>query len=93
VPAEELGIQHLFVEPSFAERERLGITEIGHPVDFEKRERYWLKEIMSLKEFPVLFVLGAGHIESFTALAEGSGMPVEVVEEYFGREHFSATGK
>ena len=87
--ASEIGIKHLFCEPSIAERQRLGITTTGSPADFEKREQYWLGRLKRIEEAPILFVLGADHVASFSELAKTSGLPVEVAEEYYGREYFA----
>ena len=87
--AAKLGIKHVFCEPSLAERKRLGITGTGDPKDFDKREKCWLEKIRTIETGPILFILGADHVAGFSSLAEASGLSVEVVEEYFGREYFA----
>ena len=87
--AAELGIRHLFCEPSIAERKRLGISLTGSPADYEKREKYWLEKLRPIVEVPILFILGADHIASFSELAKSSGLPVSVAVEYYGRKHFA----
>jgi hypothetical protein len=87
--ASGIAIKHLFCEPSIAEREQLGITTTGSPADFEKREKFWLERLKSIEEAPILFVLGADHVESFSELTKTSGLSVEVVDEYYGGEYFA----
>jgi hypothetical protein len=89
VVASELGVKHLFCEPSIAEREQLGITSTGRREDFEKREKFWLEKLRDLKETPILFILGPNHMAGFSELAKNNGMSVEVAEEYYGRTYFS----
>jgi hypothetical protein len=33
-----------------------------------QREQYWIKELITFDTFPVLFILGASHVESFNGL-------------------------
>jgi hypothetical protein len=87
--AAELGIRHLFCEPSNAERNWIGITRTGSPADYEKREMFWLEKLMVIKETSILFILGADHVTSFSELAKNTGLSVCVAEEYYGREYFS----
>lgn len=89
VVASKMNIGHLFCEPGLAERERLGITGTGNLSDFEKREMYWLKRLRAVDMTPIIFVLGADHVHSFSALAKSSGAPVEIVDEYCGRSYFA----
>ena len=42
------------------------------------RERYWLDRLFELDRWPVLFVCGACHIESFRLLAEGHALSVGI---------------
>jgi hypothetical protein len=87
--ASEIGIEHLFCEPSIQERAQLGITDIAYPSDIEKRENFWLEKLKKVKETPILFILGADHVGSFSKLANNSGFAVSVIEEYYGKEYFS----
>lgn len=43
------------------------------------RERCWLECLLKLDSWPVLFVCGANHIESFRALLEANGIVVRVL--------------
>ena len=43
------------------------------------RERHWLKHLLKLDAWPVLFVCGANHTESFPALLRANGMVVRVL--------------
>ena len=42
------------------------------------REQCWLDKLLDLERWPVLFVCGACHIESFGRLAEANGLSVDV---------------
>ena len=86
--ASQMNIKHLFCEPSNFEREQLGIKSTGNPDDFRKREDFWLKKLVTLKEERILFILGAGHVESFSERAENAGFSVDVAEAYYGKEYF-----
>jgi hypothetical protein len=59
--ANELGIFHSFCEPNNAERKVLGIT--GD--DWFQRESEWLVRLRKV-EFPVLFICGSYHVDSFS---------------------------
>lgn len=43
-----------------------------------KRERYWLAEIQTLNQWPILFICGANHVGNFRALLEQEGFIVFV---------------
>ena len=46
-------------------------------------QEYWLERLQSFVEFPVLFILGARHFESFASLLTQSGFQVfEVVRDW-----------
>lgn len=87
--AKELGVKHVFCEPSVEERKQLRITGTGNPQDYEKREKCWLKKLTPYKNLPILFVVGAKHIESFSKLASKEGMSIHVAEGFYGREYFA----
>ena len=79
--ADQLGLAHDYSDPDEATRKALSI-EKGKQAD-PKRERYWLERLQSFVEFPVLFILGARHFESFTSLLTQSGFQVfEVVRDW-----------
>lgn len=42
------------------------------------RERYWLDQLRSLNLWPLIFICGADHTESFSALLRDSGIEVIV---------------
>ena len=87
--ASEMDIKHMFCDPSNAERKQLGIKSIGKPEDFEKREDFWLKKLVTLKGERILFILGADHVQSFLERAKNAGFCVNVAEEYYGKEYFA----
>lgn len=82
--AKSLGMNHDVCDPSSADRERLGITNVGdielHAAldhwpreQFEARiaehckirEAYWLARLREADTWPVLFICGANHADSF----------------------------
>jgi hypothetical protein len=78
---DQLGLAHDYSDADEATRKALSI-EKGKQAD-PKRERYWLERLQSFVEFPVLFILGARHFESFTRLLTQSGFQVfEVVRDW-----------
>ena len=79
--ADQLGLAHDYSDPDEATWKALSI-EKGKQAD-PKRERYWLERLQSFVEFPVLFILGTRHFESFTRLLTQSGFQVfEVVRDW-----------
>jgi len=42
------------------------------------RERYWLDQLLSLGTWPVLFICGADHTDSFALLLQENGFDVLV---------------
>jgi hypothetical protein len=51
----------------------------------EQREQTWIDELSAFGTFPVLFVLGASHIESFEGLLSKSGFqPFVIVRDWKG---------
>jgi hypothetical protein len=79
--ADQLGLAHDYSDPDEATRKALSIEKDkqGDP----KRERYWLERLQSFVEFPILFILGARHFESFASLLTQSGFQVfEVVRDW-----------
>ena len=71
--ARELGLPHLYCDPSKETRQRLGI---GSDAD---REQYWLEQLRSFTAFPCLFVTGATHTVSFSRLLRSSGFTASVL--------------
>ena len=76
--ADELGIEHRYCDPDTATRNKLFIPEgkEGYP----QRERYWLEQLQTFDRFPVLFIMGADHFQSFGDLLRQSGFEVVKVE-------------
>ena len=49
----------------------------------EQREQTWIEQLSAFATFPVLFVLGASHVDSFEGLLRKSGFqPVVVVRDW-----------
>jgi hypothetical protein len=43
-----------------------------------KREQYWISQLIALDLWPVLFICGACHVDTFGGLLEAHGIAVEV---------------
>jgi hypothetical protein len=43
------------------------------------RERYWLTQLLQLARWPVLFICGADHIDSFYLVLKSKGLHVDIV--------------
>jgi hypothetical protein len=60
-----------------------GISELEIPkqlqASHDRREQYWLDRILELDCWPVLFICGADHVDSFGAKARGCGLSVKVL--------------
>jgi hypothetical protein len=70
---QELGLAHKYCDPDKATKGKLGIT--NQP----QREQFWLDQIKSFTEFPVLFICGMTHCDSFAGLLESSGFKPVIV--------------
>lgn len=86
--ASSLNLRHLFCEASIEERERMGIKSTADPKDYELRETCWIKKMELVKENPILFVVGASHIESFANLARSRNHQIFVIDPYYGKDYF-----
>ncbi len=42
--------------------------------EYAKRERHWLTNLLTLRIFPILYVCGANHVESFESLLTARGL-------------------
>ena len=54
------------------------IVETAYRIGDERREKYWLEELRLLDIWPVIFVCGAYHTESFRKLLEDEGFTCKV---------------
>lgn len=77
--AKQLGIRHLFCDPTSAQRKELGIGK-----DIDLRENYWLACLNEHRTENILFVCGAGHLETFGNKLIQDGYQVQVLSEQFG---------
>lgn len=48
--------------------------------NFHPREKYWLERLHKFDRWPVLFVCGADHVESFAAKVKGAGRSYVILE-------------
>lgn len=55
--------------------------ERRNQIEFRKRETVWCERLQTLNTWPVLFVCGADHVESFSALLVEHGLSVEVLAQ------------
>ncbi len=46
--------------------------------EYAKREAYWLNQLQLFNKWPLLFICGAKHVESFASLLINNGIKVEV---------------
>jgi hypothetical protein len=46
---------------------------------YDRREQYWLDRILELDCWPVLFVCGANHVDSFGAKVKAGGLSAKVL--------------
>jgi hypothetical protein len=60
--ATAVDLPHRYCDPDPETQKALNITSD------REREKYWIKELITFDAFPVLFVLGADHINSFERL-------------------------
>ena len=51
------------------------------------RERHWKEELLSLDEWPVIFVCGAEHVLPFQRLLEENGLSVDVAAHDWEPSH------
>jgi hypothetical protein len=65
--AKKIGLPHRYCNPD---------TEMPD----SERERYWINELITFNISPVLFILGATHVESFNSLLIQSEFQPFVVE-------------
>ncbi len=71
--ARELGIAHLFCDPTTEERKRHGITS------HDDRECFWLERLLTVKPTRVLFVCGDTHLETFGDKLRSAGYEVAIL--------------
>ena len=100
---EELKLKHKYCDPGRETRIKLGIRDkIAIKRDawmadqdpseaLEDRERrrkfYWLKQLECLDTFPVLFVCGYCHVDSFKELLECHGFKTKILESNWKQEN------
>src|ERR1700730_6233465 len=66
--ASASGVLHRYCDPDAEAQKRLGIESNV------QREAHWIQELMFFSVFPVLFILGADHIDSFERLLRERGL-------------------
>jgi hypothetical protein len=71
--AREVGLPHLYCDPSREIQQRLGI------VSDAEWENYWLTQLRTFGGYPCLFILGANHSSSFSRLLNESGFSATVL--------------
>lgn len=49
--------------------------------EYKKREKYWLEQLQSFDKWPLLFICGANHVESFSKLLIATGIEVLVASK------------
>ena len=71
--ARDLGLPHLYCDPSRKIQQQLGIASDA------ERENYWLEQLRTFAEYPCLFILGGTHISSFSRLLDESDFSATVL--------------
>ena len=100
---EELKLKHKYCDPDRETRAKLRIRDKNEirmdafiadrdPSELlkdreRKRERYWLKQLEFLDTFPVLFVCGYCHVDSFKELLECHGFKTKILESDWKQEN------
>jgi len=93
--AIKLKICHKYCSPSDDEAKRLGwqptlCQRRGESIaefdirDWENdkiREKGWIQNIIALNKWPLLFICGSKHINSFSELIENSSIRVQVLHD------------
>lgn len=77
--ASELDIFHIFCDPNDDERLSLGLPAKDDSSTWSGREEEWLSRL-KLASFPVLFICGANHVDSFQKKCRNQGITVTVLE-------------
>ncbi len=72
--AAETCLPHRYCDPGIEIQQNLNIKTD------QEREKYWLEQIISFDLFPLLFIVGACHINSFQSLLTVSGLQPFIVE-------------
>jgi hypothetical protein len=84
--ARAIDLPHRYCDPDPEMQKALNITSDS------EREKYWIRELIIFDTFPVLFVLGASHVESFERLLSDSGFyPVIIVRDFKASQHKDVT--
>lgn len=71
--ATVVDLPHRYCDPDPETQKALNITSNS------KREKYWIRELITFDTFPVLFILGASHIDSFDRLLSDSGFQSQII--------------
>jgi hypothetical protein len=82
--AKEESLFHILCDPNRSERQVLGISKDNTTSDYQKREKEWLYRLVrSSCRYPVLFVCGACHVDSFAKLCRDEGWVPTIVKRDF----------
>jgi hypothetical protein len=77
--AEEHALPHCLCDPNFAERDALKTLNDNDG----RREDEWLRRILAFDHFPLMFVCGADHVNSFKKRCEMQTIKAEIVCDDF----------
>jgi hypothetical protein len=77
----ELGISQENCIRAAAIHWNLSEDEVGERIldSRDRRELYWLDRVLELDCWPVLFICGANHVDSFAAKINGRGLTAKVL--------------
>lgn len=93
--AEKLGKLHKYCNPTSEEEEAIGYKPFLYQQkgetskDFDTRdweneklrEKIWLKNILSFDSYPMIFICGSMHVQSFSELLKKSGLDSTILFE------------
>ena len=80
--AKEAKLSHLFFDPTVSERKALGISR-DDAFSGMLREGEWLRRLKDHSKYPVLFVCGANHVNSFARLCLNEKLTPTILNDDF----------
>ncbi len=72
--AAEIYVAHRYCDADTKARQSMGPDPMN-----KKREKYWFEQLIDFNMFPILFILGADHVESFQDLLSSLDFEAYVV--------------
>jgi len=79
--ADEIGVEHIFCDPTTEEREKYGIDN----TDTDKREMFWIKRLQQTNNEPILFICGESHLPTFPSKLKSEGYTPKILSSGWGK--------